>query len=43
MKRPQMDAIFAVETLRQPLVVALSEIAGAGVEIETIVRIRRSA
>lgn len=40
-ERPQLDAVFAVEALRQPLVIALSEIAGQGVEIETVVRISR--
>lgn len=40
-ERPQMDAIFAVDALRQSLVVALAELAGAGVEIETVVRISR--
>jgi len=44
-ERVQLDAVFAVESLRQPLVVALAELAGEGVEIETTVRIvrRRSA
>lgn len=42
-ERPQMDAIFAVDALRQSFVVALAELAGQGVEIETVVRIRRSA
>lgn len=42
-ERPQFDALFAVESLRQPLVVALAELAGAGVEINTSIVIRRSA
>lgn len=44
-ERAQFDAIFAVEELRQPMLIALSEIAGAGVERETVIRIqhRRSA
>ncbi len=42
-ERPQFDAVFAVESLRQLLIIALAEIAGAGVEMETTVRIRRSA
>lgn len=42
-ERPQFDVLFSVEQLRQPLVLALCELAGAGVEIETTVRIRRSA
>jgi len=40
-ERPQFDALFAVESLRQPLVIALAELAGDGVEIETTVRVRR--
>lgn len=42
-ERPQIDAIFAVASLRQPLIVALSELAGVGVEIETVIRVKRSA
>lgn len=42
-ERPQFDALLAVEKLRQPLIVALAELAGDGVEIETVVRIRRRA
>lgn len=42
-ERPQFDALFAVETLRQPLVIALAELVGAGVEVETTVRIKRIA
>lgn len=42
-ERPQVDAIFAVASLRQHLIVALAELAGAGVEVETTVRIRRTA
>ncbi len=39
--RPQFDAIFAREELRHPLVLALAELAGAGVEFT--VRLRRTA
>lgn len=42
-ERPQFDAIFAVAQLRQPLVVALAELGGAGVEVTTSITIRRSA
>lgn len=42
-ERPQFDALFAVDVLRQPLILALAELAGQGVEIETQIRIRRSA
>jgi hypothetical protein len=43
-RRPQLDRIFAVEELRQPLVIAFAEMAGHGVEIVTEIRItdRRS-
>lgn len=40
-ERPQFDALFAVESLRQPLVIALAEVAQSAVEIETTIRIRR--
>ena len=39
-ERPQFDALFAVEQLRQPTIQALAELAGDGVEIETVVRLR---
>lgn len=42
-ERPQVDAILAAESLRQPLIIALAELAGAGVDVETTVRIRRRA
>jgi ribosome-binding protein aMBF1 (putative translation factor) len=42
-ERPQFDVLFAVEAFRQPLIIALAELAGQGVEIETVVRVRRSA
>lgn len=40
-ERPQLDAIFAVEKLRQPFAQALAEMSGA--EVEVTVRMRRSA
>lgn len=40
-ERPQLDAVFAVERLRQPLVQALGELAGA--EVQTVITIRRVA
>ena len=40
-ERPQFDVLFAVAALRQPLVVAFAELAGAGVEVETVVRVIR--
>jgi transcriptional regulator with XRE-family HTH domain len=43
-ERPQLDALFAVETLRQPLVVALAELAqNDGIEIVTEIRLKRRA
>jgi hypothetical protein len=39
-ERPQLDALFAVESLRQPLVVALAEMAGEGIEITTHITVR---
>jgi hypothetical protein len=41
-RRPQMDRLFAVPELRQPLVVAFAELCGAGVEVTTVVSIKRS-
>lgn len=40
-ERPQLDVVFAVERLRQPLVQALSELAGA--DVQTVITIRRIA
>jgi DNA-binding transcriptional regulator YiaG len=42
-ERPQFDALIAVEVLRLPLLLAFAERAGVGVEIETSIRIRRTA
>lgn len=42
-ERPQFDVLFAVEPLRQPLILALAELAGESVEIETTVKLKRSA
>jgi hypothetical protein len=40
-ERPQFDALIAVERFRQPLVIAWAKfIEGAGVEVETVVRLR---
>lgn len=42
--RPQFDAMFAVDAFRQPLVVALAELAqDDGIEIVTEIRVRRRA
>ena len=42
-ERPQFDVLFAIESFRQPLVVALAELAGHAVEIETTIRVRQVA
>lgn len=41
-ERAQLDAIIAVESMRQPLVIAFAEIAGAGVDVVTEIRVRRA-
>jgi hypothetical protein len=43
LEHPQVAALFAVPALRQLVIVALAELAGESVEIETNIRIRRSA
>lgn len=40
-ERPQFDVLFSVEPFRQPLVIALAELAGS-VEIDTVIRVRRA-
>lgn len=42
-ERPQFDVLFAVAVLQQPLVIALAELAEIGVEIDTVIRLRRRA
>lgn len=39
----QLDAVFAIDSLRQPLIVALAELGGAGVETTTVITIRKVA
>lgn len=39
-ERPQFDALFAVEVLRQPLVMAIAELAGEETEIRIVLRRR---
>ena len=41
-ERPQLEVVFAVERFRGPLVIALAKLA-AGVEVQTVVTLRRSA
>lgn len=42
-EHPQLDTLFQIQSFRIPLVQALAEIAGAGIEIETTIRLRRIA
>jgi len=42
-ERPQMDAVFAVPVLRVALVLALAELAGDGVDVQTVITVRRIA
>lgn len=42
-ERAQWDAIARVESLRQLVVIAVAEAMGTGIEIDTVVRIRRTA
>ena len=41
-ERPQLDAIFAVEAFREPLVIALATLTDT-IEIETVLHTRRRA
>lgn len=38
---PQLDRYFARDEFRLPLVLALAQLGGRGVEVETVVRVRR--
>ena len=42
-ERPLLDALFAVDLFRKNLIIALAELANVGLEIETVIRIRRAA
>lgn len=42
-ERPQMDALFAVVSLRCALVQAFAELAGSDVEVTTHITVRRTA
>lgn len=42
-ERPHFDAVFVIARFRQDLIVALAALAGTSVELETTIRIRRSA
>jgi DNA-binding transcriptional regulator YiaG len=41
-ERPQLDAIFAVRAFRNPLIEAIARLSD-DIEVETVIRIRRSA
>lgn len=42
-ERPQFDRLFSVPRLQQPLVIAICELVGTAVELETVIRVRRTA
>lgn len=42
-ERPQFDVMLSIDALRPWVVMALAEIGGEAVDVETIVRIRRTA
>ena len=42
-ERAQVDTLLAVDALRQPLLLALAELAGDGVAVETTITVRRTA
>ncbi len=42
-ENPQLGPLFAIEWLRQPLVIALAGLAGDGVEVTTQITLRRPA
>ena len=42
-ERPQLDIVFAVPALHQPVIQAFAELAGAGVEVTTQITLRRIA
>lgn len=39
-EHPQLDTLFAIVSFRQPLLIALAEIAGVGVDVQTVVTMR---
>lgn len=41
LERPHVDLLLSVPELRQPFVLAMCELAGADVEIETVIRVKR--
>jgi ribosome-binding protein aMBF1 (putative translation factor) len=41
-EHPQLDTLFAIVSFRQPLIVALAELAGLGVVVDTVITIRQA-
>lgn len=42
-ERPQVEAVFAVDRFRPALLIAMAQASGHGVEIDTVIHIRRNA
>lgn len=42
-ERPQVEAVFAIERFQVALIVAMAKRIGNAVEVETVIRVRRSA
>lgn len=42
-ERPQIETVYAAKTLKPFVVIALAKGAGVEVEVETVIRVRRSA
>ena len=41
-ERPQIEAVFAVDRFRPALLIAMAQASGHGVEIDTVIHIRRT-
>lgn len=41
-ERPQLEAVFAIEKFRGPLLIAMARLA-TGVEVDTVIHVRRTA
>lgn len=42
-EHPQLDTLFAILELRQPLIIALAKRAGLGVDVQTTITIQQAA
>lgn len=42
-ERAQIDTLFAVVQFRRPLIIALAELAGVGVDVQTVITVSRTA